>query len=66
MKRTYNCRKTSEMKSDREKSVVKKATAKRVSDFYRMLGVTAFHSIPVGEFKMYDHVNITQSAGSGV
>ncbi len=58
--------KTVDTKSNREKSVSKKVTAKRVSDFYRMIGLPSFPSIPIGEFKMYDHVNITQSAGSGV
>ena len=43
-----------------------KVTACRVSNFYRSLGLESLRSLPVGEFKLYDNVQITQSTGSGV
>lgn len=57
---------TSNKGTKQAKSESARVTARRVIDFYRTLGLSSLRSLPVGEFKLYDQVEITQSAGSGV
>lgn len=57
---------TSNKGTKRAKSKSSKVTARRVLDFYRTLGLSSLRSLPIGEFKLYDQVEITQNTGSGV
>lgn len=44
----------------------KKVTASRVANFYQQLGLPTVPVLPIGEFKMFDQVEIKESTGSGV
>lgn len=58
--------KTEHMQITSKKVFRRKVTQKRVEDFYKKLNMPLSLCIPVGEFKVFANINVTESANAGV
>ena len=60
------------MKTEQESKMMskkvseRKITKKRVEDFYKKLNLPLGLYIPVGEFKVFENINVTESSNAGV
>ena len=60
------------MKTEQKPKITSKSifertvTQKRVEDFYKKLNMPLGLYIPVGEFKVFENINVTESSNAGV